>query len=112
MTSTALVAKQGGLVFAGPVGSLDSYIDRVSQIPVLTKDNEVALAVRFRAEGDLDAARQLVLSHEFGALLHLSYSGSDERIFRKISTWGHRHEVGQAWFVSESSTEGEPTGIP
>jgi RNA polymerase sigma-32 factor len=63
MTSTALVAKQGGLVFAGPVGSLDSYIDRVSQIPVLTKDNEVALAVRFRSEGDLDAARELVLSH-------------------------------------------------
>src|SRR6201996_4463384 len=63
MTATALVAKQGGLVFAGPVGSLDSYIDRVSQIPVLTKDAEMALAVRFRNEGDLDAARQLVLSH-------------------------------------------------
>src|SRR5271168_1096085 len=63
MTSTALVAKQGGLVFAGPVGSLDSYIDRVSQIPVLSKDDEVALAVRFRSEADLDAARQLVLSH-------------------------------------------------
>jgi RNA polymerase sigma-32 factor len=62
--TTALVAKQpGGLVFAGPVGSLDSYIDRVSQIPVLSKENEVALAVRFRSEADLDAARQLVLSH-------------------------------------------------
>ena len=62
MTS-ALVAKQTGLVFAGPVGSLDAYIDRVSQIPVLSKEDEVALAIRFRAEGDLDAARQLVLSH-------------------------------------------------
>src|SRR5476651_1182328 len=62
--STALIAKQpGGLVFAGPVGSLDSYIDRVSQIPVLSKEDEVALAVRFRSEADLDAARQLVLSH-------------------------------------------------
>src|SRR5471032_125934 len=62
--TTALVAKQtGGLIFAGPVGSLDSYIDRVSQIPVLSKEEEVALAVKFRAEGDLDAARQLVLSH-------------------------------------------------
>jgi len=58
-----LVAKQTGLVFAGPVGSLDSYIDRVSQIPVLSKEAEVALAVRFRSEGDLDAARELVLSH-------------------------------------------------
>ncbi len=61
--STALVAKPSGVVFAGPVGSLDGYIDRVSQIPVLSKDAEVALATRFRAEGDLDAARQLVLSH-------------------------------------------------
>jgi len=60
---TALVAKPTSLVFAGPVGSLDSYIDRVSQIPVLSKDDEVMLATRFRAEGDLDAARQLVLSH-------------------------------------------------
>jgi RNA polymerase sigma-32 factor len=62
--STALVAKQpGGLVLAGPVGSLDSYIDRVSQIPVLSKEDEIALAVRFRSEADLDAARHLVLSH-------------------------------------------------
>jgi RNA polymerase sigma-32 factor len=50
-------------VFAGPVGSLDAYIDRVSQIPVLSKEDEVALAVRFRSEADLEAARQLVLSH-------------------------------------------------
>ena len=62
MTS-ALIAKQTGLVFAGPVGSLDAYIDRVSQIPVLSKEDEMALAFRFRNEGDLDAARQLVLSH-------------------------------------------------
>jgi RNA polymerase sigma-32 factor len=62
--TTALVAKQpNGLVLAGPVGSLDSYIDRVSQIPVLSKEDESALAVRFRSEADLDAARQLVLSH-------------------------------------------------
>src|SRR5882762_6946981 len=61
--TAALVAKQGGLVFAGPVGSLDSYIDRVSQIPVLTKEDEVALAIKFRNEADLEAARQLVLSH-------------------------------------------------
>jgi RNA polymerase sigma-32 factor len=60
---TALVTKQGGLVFAGPVGSLDGYIDRVSQIPVLSKEDELALAIRFRSESDLDAARQLVLSH-------------------------------------------------
>ncbi len=61
--TAALVAQQNSLVLAGPVGSLDSYIDRVSQIPVLSREDEVALAIRFRSEGDLDAARQLVLSH-------------------------------------------------
>src|ERR1700761_3615108 len=61
--SSALVAKQSGLVLAGPVGSLDGYIDRVSQIPVLCKEEEMALATRFRSEGDLEAARHLVLSH-------------------------------------------------
>ena len=60
---TALVAKQNGLIFAGPVGSLDSYIERISQIPVLSKDEEIALATRFRSENDLEAARHLVLSH-------------------------------------------------
>jgi len=61
--STALVARQTGLVFAGPVGSLDGYIERVSKVPVLSKEEEMALATRFRTEGDLEAARQLVLSH-------------------------------------------------
>ena len=61
--STALVAKQADLIFAGPMGSLDSYMDRVARIPVLSRDEEVSLAGRFRAEGDLDAARELVLSH-------------------------------------------------
>jgi len=60
---TALVAKQNALIFAGPIGSLDGYIDRVSQIPVLSREDELALAIRFRSEDDLGAARQLVLSH-------------------------------------------------
>jgi RNA polymerase sigma-32 factor len=61
--TTALVRSNTDLVFAGPVGSLDAYIERVSRIPVLTREEESALATRFRDEGDLEAARQLVLSH-------------------------------------------------
>ncbi len=61
--TTALVRSSTDLVFAGPVGSLDAYVDRVARIPVLSREDEVALAHRFRDEGDLDAARQLVLSH-------------------------------------------------
>jgi RNA polymerase sigma-32 factor len=63
MTTTALVRSSTDLVFSGPVGSLDAYVDRVSRIPVLSREEETALAVRFREQGDLDAARQLVLSH-------------------------------------------------
>ncbi|MFO7305497.1 MAG: RNA polymerase sigma factor RpoH [Gammaproteobacteria bacterium] len=61
--STALVRSSTDLVLAGPVGSLDAYVERVSRIPVLSREEEMALARRFRDEGDLDAARQLVLSH-------------------------------------------------
>ena len=51
------------LALRGPVGSLDAYIDAVSRIPVLSKEDEVALATRFQKGEDLDAARELVLSH-------------------------------------------------
>ena len=46
-----------------PVGSLDTYIQTVNRFPILTPGEETALARRYRAEGDLEAARQLVLSH-------------------------------------------------
>ena len=46
-----------------PLGSLDAYIGAVHQIPVLSVEDEQALAHRFRDEDDLDAARELVLSH-------------------------------------------------
>ena len=61
--TTALIRPNTDLVFAGPVGSLDAYVERVSRIPVLSREDEIALATRYRAEDDLDAARQLVLSH-------------------------------------------------
>jgi RNA polymerase sigma-32 factor len=61
--STALVRPATDLVLAGPVGSLEAYVDRVSRIPVLTREEELALARQLQAGGDLDAARQLVLSH-------------------------------------------------
>jgi RNA polymerase sigma-32 factor len=45
------------------VGSLDSYINLVKRYALLTQEEEITLATRFRNENDLDAARQLVLSH-------------------------------------------------
>ncbi len=45
------------------VGSIDAYIYWVNQIPMLTAAEELALATKFRRNGDLEAARALVLSH-------------------------------------------------
>jgi len=45
------------------VGSLDSYIQSVNRIPVLTQEQEFDLANRFKTQDDLGAARQLVMSH-------------------------------------------------
>jgi RNA polymerase sigma-32 factor len=45
------------------VGNLDAYIQAANRFPMLTEAEESSLARRFRDEQDLDAARQLVLSH-------------------------------------------------
>jgi RNA polymerase sigma-32 factor len=45
------------------VGNLESYIQTANRFPLLTEQEEVALARRFRQEGDVEAARGLVLSH-------------------------------------------------
>ena len=60
-TSTALVANN--LPIPSALGSLDAYIGAVHQIPVLSVDDEQALARRYRDHQDLDAARELVHSH-------------------------------------------------
>jgi RNA polymerase sigma-32 factor len=76
MTATALVARKNDFVLSGPVGSFDAYMDKVSRIPVLSREDEAALANRFRNDGDLEAARQLVLSHlRFVVHIARGYSG-------------------------------------
>ena len=45
------------------VGSLEGYIQTVNRFPILSQEEEFALATRFRTGNDLDAARDLVLSH-------------------------------------------------
>lgn len=75
-SSTELAGQPPYLMLAGPVGSLDAYIDRVSRIPVLTREEELDLARRLRNEEDLDSARKLVLSHlRFVVHIARGYSG-------------------------------------
>jgi RNA polymerase sigma-32 factor len=72
MTTTAIAE----LALSGAIGSFDAYADAVSRVPVLSRDEELVLANRFRGENDLDAARQLVLSH-LRFVLHIArgYAG-------------------------------------
>ncbi len=59
-----------------PVGSLESYIASVNRVPMLSEGEERALAERYQNENDLDAARQLVLSHlRFVVRVARGYSG-------------------------------------
>ncbi len=44
-------------------GSLESYIQTVNRFPLLTQEQETEYARRLRDNDDLEAARQLVLSH-------------------------------------------------
>ena len=46
-----------------PTGSLEAYIQTVSRFPLLSVEEERSLARRFREHDDVEAARQLVLSH-------------------------------------------------
>ncbi|HRQ56492.1 MAG TPA: RNA polymerase sigma factor RpoH [Azoarcus taiwanensis] len=44
-------------------GSIDQYIQSVNSIPMLSEAEEQELAIRLHEEGDVEAARRLVLSH-------------------------------------------------
>jgi RNA polymerase sigma-32 factor len=46
-----------------PAGSLEAYVQTVNRFPILSAEEERRLALRFRQHNDLDAARDLVLSH-------------------------------------------------
>ena len=53
-----------GMSLAMPsLGDLDAYISAVNRVPMLSAEQEVDYARRFRGENDLEAARALVVSH-------------------------------------------------
>jgi len=52
-----------GLGFSGGLGNIDAYISAVNRLPMLTHEEEMSLARRFREQSDLAAAQSLVLSH-------------------------------------------------
>jgi RNA polymerase sigma-32 factor len=59
-----------------PTGNMDAYISAAFQLPMLSADEEHALAVRLRDQQDLDAARTLVMSHlRFVVRIARGYNG-------------------------------------
>ncbi|MBL1379040.1 RNA polymerase sigma factor RpoH [Zobellella iuensis] len=59
-----------------PQGSLEAYIQAVNTIPVLSAEEEKSLAERLQNDGDLGAARSLIMSHlRFVVHIAKSYSG-------------------------------------
>jgi RNA polymerase sigma-32 factor len=59
----AMIALPGGATMPMPAGSIESYIQAVNRFPILTPAQELDFARRFQKQEDLEAARQLVLSH-------------------------------------------------
>jgi len=56
--------------------SMDGYLQAVSTIPMLKVEEEQELAKKLQEEGDLSAAKQLIMSHlRFVAHIAKSYSG-------------------------------------
>jgi len=58
------------------IGSLESYITAANQVPMLTAEKERELAEQLREHGDLNAAREMVMSHlRFVVRVARGYSG-------------------------------------
>jgi RNA polymerase sigma-32 factor len=58
------------------VGTFDSYLNLIAQMPSLSAEKEQDLAVRYRDYGDIEAARELVMSNlRFVAHVARGYSG-------------------------------------
>lgn len=62
--------------FASPINSLDAYIYRVNQVPLLTAEEEYSHAKNLFENNDLESARQLVLAHlRYVVKIARGYSG-------------------------------------
>lgn len=59
----AVVPRASAALAVPAIGNLDAYITAVNRMPMLTLEQEVSLATRYRNDEDLEAARMLVLSH-------------------------------------------------
>lgn len=74
--STANITCFNAIDITSPIGSLEAYISWVNRMPKLDAAEEHALASKFHQNGDLDAARQLILANlRYVVYIARGYSG-------------------------------------
>ena len=72
----ALVTRNQTLALPLPTGNVDQYIHAAFKFPVLSAEEEHSLALRLKNDDDLDAARELVMSHlRFVVRIARGYNG-------------------------------------
>lgn len=70
------MSKELAIPVTMPTGNIESYISAAYRLPMLSAEQEHDLAVRLRDNNDLEAARNLVLSHlRFVVKIARGYSG-------------------------------------
>jgi RNA polymerase sigma-32 factor len=62
-SAQAVIVRDPWSLATGPIGNLDAFIQAVNRIPMLSAEEEIALANRLQKQNDLEAARRLVMSH-------------------------------------------------
>ena len=63
MSSATALSLRDPWALVPSLGNLDAYISAANRVPLLTHEQEVEFATRLRANGDLDSAGKLVVSH-------------------------------------------------
>ena len=108
--SAALTLKPSQLAMAisnpGSLGTIDAYISTVNRLPVLSAEQEVKLAQRLRDTDDIDAARELVLSHLRLVVKQpriFAYTISPRRNIRAIKKAGELEKWIIPWVIKSKS---------
>ncbi|ALA26414.1 RNA polymerase factor sigma-32 [Piscirickettsia salmonis] len=76
MTQTTLLTNNNKALMLTPGSNLDTFIHNVNQVPMLSAEEELALAQEYHKHQNIEAARRLVMAHlRFVVKIARSYSG-------------------------------------
>ncbi|OAJ35036.1 RNA polymerase sigma factor RpoH [Piscirickettsia salmonis] len=76
MTQTTLLTNNNKALMLTPGSNLDTFIHNVNQVPMLSAEEELALAQEYHKHQNIEAARRLVMAHlRFVVKIARSYAG-------------------------------------